>query len=151
MLTRTNSETFKSTLVYLYPRAQLVGGSGRSSRMRRTAYRWRGYHTSCLCTHLHYLFLCFWQHFMCTSHLHYLFLCFWQDFCLTVHCFICRNLTIPLFKKARFVWSDYFSPVFFLCTWSSYEIAFVINKCLVQDAFRKCPTENLLKYTAVLE
>ena len=31
------------------------------------------------------------------------------------------------------------------------KIAFVTNKCLAQDAFRKCPrtTENLSKYTAV--
>ena len=37
-----------------------------------------GYHTSCVRTHLHYRFSCF---------------------CLMVFCFICRNLTLPSFKK----------------------------------------------------
>ena len=39
-----------------------------------------------------------------------LFLCFWQHLCLIVFRFICRNLTIPLFKKDMFVRNSYFSP-----------------------------------------
>ena len=49
-----------------------------------------GYHVSCVRTHLHYLFSCF---------------------CLMVSRFICRNLTLPLFKKGVFVKNDYFSPM----------------------------------------
>ena len=41
--------------------------------------------------------------------LHYLFSCFWQHFCLKVSCFICRNLTLLLFKKDVFVRKGYFS------------------------------------------
>ena len=32
-------------------------------------------------------------------------------FCLMVSCFICRNLTVPLFKKGLFVRNGYFSPM----------------------------------------
>ena len=49
-----------------------------------------GYHASCVRTHLHYLFSCF---------------------CLMVSCFICRNLTLPSFKKGVFVRNGYFSPM----------------------------------------
>ena len=48
-----------------------------------------GYHVSCVTTHLHYLFSCF---------------------CLIVTFFICRNLTIPSFKKGVFARNGYFSP-----------------------------------------
>ena len=41
-----------------------------------------GRHTSCVRTHLHYLFSCI---------------------CLMVSSFICRNLTLPSFKKGVFV------------------------------------------------
>ena len=51
------------------------------------------YYASCVRTHLHYSFSCFWQHF-----------------CLIVICLICRNLTLPLFKKKMFVRNGYFSP-----------------------------------------
>ena len=37
------------------------------------------------------------------THVHYLVLCFWQHFCHIVSCFICRNLTLPLLKKKVFV------------------------------------------------
>ena len=41
-------------------------------------------------------------------HLHlHLFSCF----CLIVSCFICRNLTLPSFKKGVFVRNGYFSPM----------------------------------------
>ena len=50
--------------------------------MRKAAYRGRECHASCVRTHLHYLFSCFWQHF-----------------CLIVSFFICRNLTLSLIKK----------------------------------------------------
>ena len=42
------------------------------------------------------------------THLHYLVSCFWQRFCLTVSSFICRNLTLPLFKKEVFAKNGYF-------------------------------------------
>ena len=48
-----------------------------------------GYHASCIRKHLHYLFSCF---------------------CLMVSCFICRNLTLPSFKKGVFLKNGYFSP-----------------------------------------
>ena len=51
---------------------------------------WEEYHASCVRTHLHYLF---------------------SFFCLVVSCFICRNLTLPSFKKDVFVRNGYFSPV----------------------------------------
>ena len=35
---------------------------------------------------------------------------FWQHFCLIVSFFICINLTLPLFKKDKFVRNGYFSP-----------------------------------------
>ena len=34
----------------------------------------------------------------------------WQDFCLIVPCFICRNLTLPIFKKDVFLRNTCFSP-----------------------------------------
>ena len=49
-----------------------------------------GYHASCLRTHLHYLFSCF---------------------CLVASCFICRNLTLPSFKRGVFVRNGYFCPM----------------------------------------
>ena len=49
-----------------------------------------GYHSSCVRTHLHYLFSCSW---------------------LMVFCFICRNLTLPSFKKGVFVRNGYFSSM----------------------------------------
>ena len=35
---------------------------------------------------------------------------FWQHSCFIVSCFICRNLTLPLFKKDLFVRDGYFPP-----------------------------------------
>ena len=49
-----------------------------------------GYQASCVRMHLLYLFSCF---------------------CRMVSCFICRNLTFPLFKKDVFVRNGYFSPM----------------------------------------
>ena len=72
------------------------GGGGGRSVMRQAAYAaysGKGCHASCVRTHLHYLFSCFWQHF-----------------CLTVSCFICRNLTLPLLKKDVLIRRGYFSP-----------------------------------------
>ena len=68
-------------------------GDGGSSKMRTAAYRRKGCQASCVRTHLHYPFSCF-----------------WQDFCLIVSCFICRNLTLLFFKKDAFVRNGYFSP-----------------------------------------
>ena len=49
-----------------------------------------GYRASCVRMHLHYLFSCF---------------------CHMVSYFICRNLTLPSFKKSLFVRCGYFSPM----------------------------------------
>ena len=49
----------------------------------------KGYHNSCLHTHVHYSFLCF---------------------CRMVSCFICRNLTLPSLKQ-MFVRNGYFPSV----------------------------------------
>ena len=68
-------------------------GGGELSKMRSAAYRRREFYASCVRKHSHYLFSCFWQHF-----------------CLIVSCFICRDLTLPLFKKDVFVRNGYFSP-----------------------------------------
>ena len=61
-----------------------------------------GYHVSCVRTNLHYLF----------SH-----------FCLMVSCFICRNLTLPSFKKSVNVRNGYFSPM----RSNSNEISFFLH------------------------
>ena len=51
------------------------------------------------------------------THLHYLLSCFWLHFCLIVSCFICRNLTLPLFKKDVFVRNE-------IITWNwMYELS----------------------------
>ena len=68
-------------------------GMGGSSEMRSAAYRKKGCHAPCVHTHLHYLFSCIWQYF-----------------CHIVSCFICRYLTLPLFKKDVFARNGYFSP-----------------------------------------
>ena len=52
--------------------------------------RGEDYHASCVSTHLYHLFSCF---------------------CLVLSCFICRNLTLPSFKKGVFVRNGYFSPM----------------------------------------
>ena len=69
------------------------GGQWGSCKMHTAAYRGRECHTSCVLPHLLYLISCFWQHFS-----------------LIVSYFICRNLTLPLFKKNLFVRKGYFSP-----------------------------------------
>ena len=52
--------------------------------------RGEGYHASCVRTHLHHLF---------------------SRFSLIVPYFICRNVTLPSFKKSVFVRNGYFSPM----------------------------------------
>ena len=59
-----------------------------------------GYHVSCVRTQLHYLF---------------------SYFCLMMSCFICRNLTLPSFKKCVFVKNGYFSPMRSIY-WTSTEV-----------------------------
>ena len=76
-----------------YVRKWQLVGNGESSKMRTAAYRQTGCHASFVRTHLQYLFSCFWQYF-----------------CFIVSCFICRNFTLPLFKKDVFVRNGYFSP-----------------------------------------
>ena len=91
----------------------------------QNAYSWvqgeGGCHPSCVCTNLHYFFSCFWQHF-----------------CLIVSCFICKNLTLRLFKKDVFVVNTgYFSPV--------RPINVVVNKLfLLKDSHReKAPSNKI--------
>ena len=71
---------------------------GLSSKMCKAAYRGRGCHALCVRTHLHYLLSCFWQHFY-----------------LIVFRFICRNLTLPFFKKDMFITNGYFSLTRLIC------------------------------------
>ena len=66
---------------------------GWSSKMREAAYRRKDCHASCVRTHVHYLFSCFWQHF-----------------CLIVYCFICKNITLSLIKKKMCLSCVHFSP-----------------------------------------
>ena len=68
-------------------------GMGCHSKLRTAAWRGDECHASCVRTHLHYLFYCF-----------------WRNACLTMSSFICRNLTVPSFKKDVFVRNGYFSP-----------------------------------------
>ena len=79
------------------------GLGGVSSKMRKAAYRGRECHASCVRTHLHYLFSCFWQHF-----------------CLIVSCFICRNLTLSLIKKDVFIRTVIFSNKINFCRHQNY-------------------------------
>ena len=59
------------------------GGMGRViQNAHKCVHRGGWCHVSCVCTHLHYLVSCFWQHF-----------------CLIVSYFICRNLTYLYSKK----------------------------------------------------
>ena len=66
-------------------------GGELPSKMCTAAYRWD---VMLMCT---YACFCFF------------FSCFRQYFCLIVSCFICRNLTLPLFTKDMFVRNGYFS------------------------------------------
>ena len=59
------------------------GNGGRSSKMCTSAYRGMRGVTP-------YLFFCF---------------------CLVMSCFICRNLTLPTFKKSLFVGNGFLSPM----------------------------------------
>ena len=59
--------------------------------MHTAAYRGRVCYASCVPKHLHYLLPCFLQYFY-----------------LILSCLICRNLTLPLFKKDVFVRNSYF-------------------------------------------
>ena len=68
-----------------------VGGMVGSSKMHTAAYRGRVCYASCVPKHLHYLLPCFLQYFY-----------------LILSCLICRNLTLPLFKKDVFVRNSYF-------------------------------------------
>ena len=68
-----------------------LGNGG--SKIRTATYRGRGFHASCVPTHLHYLFSCFWLYF-----------------CLVVSCSICIILTLALFEKDVFVRNGYFFP-----------------------------------------
>ena len=65
----------------------MEGGHPKCFQMRNGG-EW--HQASCLRTLLQYLFSCF---------------------CLMVSCFICRNLTLPSFKKGVFVRNGYFSPM----------------------------------------
>ena len=68
-----------------------------------------GYHASCISTNLHlFSYICLMvSRFMCTYELTLSL----SYFFLMVSCFICRNLTLPSFKKSVFVRNGYFSPM----------------------------------------
>ena len=80
-----------------------IEGMGWSSKMQTAVYRESGCHALSVPTHLHYIFSCFWKHF-----------------CLIVCCFICINLTLPLFKENVLVTNGFLSL--------SRPISFVMNK-----------------------
>ena len=69
--------------------AGLLGAHPKCVQLRTRA---GGCHVSCARTNLHDLFSCFWWHFL-----------------LIMSCFICRNLTLPLFKADMFMRNGYFS------------------------------------------
>ena len=66
---------------YVRNRYAISGNVGVIENAHSCAYGERG-RASCVRTHLHYIFSCFWQHFG-----------------LIVSCFICRNLTLLYSKK----------------------------------------------------
>ena len=68
----------------MYVTRGMEGGHPKCLQMRK---RGEGYHDSCVRTHLV------------------------SCFCLMVSCFICRNLTLPLFEKGAFVRNGYFPPM----------------------------------------
>ena len=75
-------------------------------------------------------------HKLCVgAHLHYLFSCFWQHFYLKVHCFICRNLTLSLFKKDVFIRNGYFSLIRSISTVSIFYLKLFLQTEGSQNAF----------------
>ena len=101
------------------------GDKGGSDEMRTSAYRGRGCHGSCVRTHLHYAFSCFWQHF-----------------CLIVYDFICRNLTLPLFKNDVCQKRLFFSNEINFCL---YEISFFNLKLF----FRTKVSKNAFNFNQI--
>ena len=81
-------------------------GNGGEVHPKCVQVRKRGevYHASCVRTHLRYLFSCF---------------------CLMVSCFICRNLTLPSFRKGVFVRNGSISVVmkvvFLRVAWRTFQ------------------------------
>ena len=71
----------------MYVTRGMEGGHPKCVRGRTGG---QGYNASCVREHLRYLFSCF---------------------CLMVSCFICKNLTLPSFKKGVLVRNGYFSPM----------------------------------------
>ena len=85
----------------IYAIGNRLGWVTGSPKKRTATYRDRCCHASCVRTHLHYLFLCFWQHF-----------------CLIVSCYFCRNLNLPLFKKEVSVRNGYYSSTRSMSSWN---------------------------------
>ena len=83
-----------------------------------------GHQASCLRTLLQYLFSCF---------------------CLMVSCFVCRNLTLPLFRKGAFVRKGYFSPMISISVvmkWASFYFKLLFRTKVSQNGFNFNQTES---------
>ena len=100
-------------------RTPLVGRWG-SCKMLTAAWLGRGCHASLVRTHLH------------------LFSCFWQNVCLIVSCFICRNLTLPLFRKDVFIGNGfYFSKMRNFCRHAKvFCLKLFLQAKISQNAFK---------------
>ena len=98
----------------MYVTRGMDGGHPKCLQMRKGG---EGYHASCVRTHLHYLFSCF---------------------CLMVSCFICRNLTLPSFKKGVLFFSN---EINFCCN----EISFFYFKLL----FRTKVSQNGFNFNQI--
>ena len=61
---------------------------------------------------------------------------FWQFFCLIVSYFICRNLTLPLFKKDLFFWNDCFSPKRSISVVSFFNLKLFLQTKVSENAFK---------------
>ena len=71
--------------------------------------------------------------------------CFWQHFCLIVYCFICRNVTLPLFRKRCVCHKRSFlsKKINFCCEFFFYIKLFLRTK-VSQNAFNFNQIESFL-------
>ena len=78
-------------------------------------------------------------------YLHDLTSCFWQHFCLIVYCFICRNVTLPLFRKRCVCHKRSFlsKKINFCCEFFFYLKLFLQTK-VSQNAFNFNQIESFL-------
>ena len=70
----------------------------------------------------------------CTYLFHFLMMS-WRTLCLMVSCFICRNLTLPSFKKDVFVRNGYFSPMRSISVFVKFYFKFFFPIRVSQNVF----------------